>query len=109
MLWLFPAFLRRVKNEGAEPEVVVRLSTFHELNVSAIAHLACMSRCRVGLLRCPWLTHTAIDHSRRVPFYVCLAASHAVGGRDQAQPQPCERKCVLDGPAGDVGRHWVYC
>jgi len=33
VLWLFPAFLRRVKNEGAEPEVVVRLSTFHELNI----------------------------------------------------------------------------
>ncbi|CUA67110.1 hypothetical protein RSOLAG22IIIB_07188 [Rhizoctonia solani] len=33
VLWLFPAFLRRVKSEGAEPEVVVRLSTFHELNI----------------------------------------------------------------------------
>ncbi|KAG8708582.1 hypothetical protein FRC09_001146, partial [Ceratobasidium sp. 395] len=36
VLWLFPAFLRRVKNEGAEPEVVVRLSTFHELNIIRI-------------------------------------------------------------------------
>ncbi|KAG8735365.1 hypothetical protein FRC10_010684, partial [Ceratobasidium sp. 414] len=27
------AFLRRVKNEGDEPEVVVRLSTFHKLNI----------------------------------------------------------------------------
>ncbi|KAG9083347.1 hypothetical protein FRC07_013937, partial [Ceratobasidium sp. 392] len=36
VLFLFPAFLRRVKNEGAEPEVVVRLSTFHELNIIRI-------------------------------------------------------------------------
>ena len=29
----FPAFLRHVKAEGAEPDVVVRLSSFYEYNV----------------------------------------------------------------------------
>jgi hypothetical protein len=29
----FPSFFRRVKAEGADPDVVVRLSTFYELNV----------------------------------------------------------------------------
>jgi hypothetical protein len=33
VLWKFPAFLRRVRSEGADPEVVVRLATFNELNV----------------------------------------------------------------------------
>lgn len=87
VLWLFPAFLRRVKNEGAEPEVVVRLSTFHELNVSPVLVLdggwpACLGLARV--VRCPWLTHTAIDHPRRVSLHVCFATSHAGSGRDQA-------------------------
>ena len=33
VLWKFPGFLRRVRAEGADPEVVVRLATFNELNV----------------------------------------------------------------------------
>ncbi|KAI0061872.1 hypothetical protein BV25DRAFT_1826161 [Artomyces pyxidatus] len=33
VLFRFPAFLRHVKAEGADPEVVVRLSTFYELNL----------------------------------------------------------------------------
>lgn len=33
VLWKFPAFLRRVRSEGADAEVVVRLATFNELNV----------------------------------------------------------------------------
>jgi hypothetical protein len=34
VLFKFPKFLKRVRNEGAEAEVVVRLTTFDELNVS---------------------------------------------------------------------------
>lgn len=34
VLYKFPRFLRRVRAEGAEAEVVVRLTTFDELNVS---------------------------------------------------------------------------
>jgi len=37
VLWKFPAFLRRVRSEGADPEVVVRLATFDELNRIRIA------------------------------------------------------------------------
>jgi hypothetical protein len=37
VLWKFPAFLRRVRSEGADPEVVVRLATFNELNRIRIA------------------------------------------------------------------------
>jgi len=37
VLWKFPAFLRRVRSEGADPEVVVRLATFNELNVRSTA------------------------------------------------------------------------
>lgn len=37
----FPAFLRHVKAEGAEPDVVVRLSSFYEYNV-------CMYNLRVS-------------------------------------------------------------
>ena len=33
VLCRFPAFLRHVKREGAEPDVVVRLSMFYEMNV----------------------------------------------------------------------------
>jgi hypothetical protein len=33
VLWRFPTFIKRIKGEGAEPEVVIRLCTFHELNV----------------------------------------------------------------------------
>ncbi|KAF8910876.1 hypothetical protein CPB85DRAFT_1435138 [Mucidula mucida] len=33
----FPSFIRRVKAEGAKPDVVVRLSTFYTLNVIRIA------------------------------------------------------------------------
>ncbi|KDQ20257.1 hypothetical protein BOTBODRAFT_27673 [Botryobasidium botryosum FD-172 SS1] len=33
VLWLFPGFLRRTRDEGAEYEVLVRLTTYHELNV----------------------------------------------------------------------------
>lgn len=36
MLIRFPAFLRHVKAEGAQPDVVVRLSTFFELNVRVL-------------------------------------------------------------------------
>uniref|UniRef100_A0A0W0EX15 Transmembrane protein n=1 Tax=Moniliophthora roreri TaxID=221103 RepID=A0A0W0EX15_MONRR len=32
----FPGFMRRVKSEGAEPDVVVRLATFYQLNVIRI-------------------------------------------------------------------------
>jgi hypothetical protein len=32
----FPGFIRRVKQEGAEPEVVVRLTTFYQLNITRI-------------------------------------------------------------------------
>lgn len=34
VLYKFPRFLRRVRVEGADAEVVVRLTTFDELNVS---------------------------------------------------------------------------
>jgi len=37
VLWKFPGFLRRVRSEGADPEVVVRLATFNELNRIRIA------------------------------------------------------------------------
>jgi hypothetical protein len=33
VLFKFPRFLKRVRNEGAEAEVVVRLTTFDEINV----------------------------------------------------------------------------
>ncbi|KAI0041086.1 hypothetical protein FA95DRAFT_771740 [Auriscalpium vulgare] len=33
VLFRFPGFLRHVKSEGADPDVVVRLSTFYELNL----------------------------------------------------------------------------
>lgn len=36
VLVLFPIFIRHVKAEGADPDVVVRLSTFYNLNVSPI-------------------------------------------------------------------------
>lgn len=35
----FPAFLRHVKAEGAQPDVVVRLSTFFELNVRVLSRI----------------------------------------------------------------------
>ncbi|KZT27140.1 hypothetical protein NEOLEDRAFT_1240446 [Neolentinus lepideus HHB14362 ss-1] len=33
VLWLFPGFLRHIKSQGAEIEVVVRLATFYQLNL----------------------------------------------------------------------------
>lgn len=33
----FPRFLKRVRNEGAEAEVVVRLTTFDEINVRILS------------------------------------------------------------------------
>ncbi|EIN06437.1 hypothetical protein PUNSTDRAFT_105437 [Punctularia strigosozonata HHB-11173 SS5] len=33
VLWQFPVFLAHVKSEGADPDVVVRLTTFSQLNV----------------------------------------------------------------------------
>lgn len=34
VLWEFPMFLKHVKSEGADPNVVVQLHTFYQLNVS---------------------------------------------------------------------------
>jgi hypothetical protein len=36
VLFMFPRFLRKVKGEGAEPSVVVRLHKFHQLNITRI-------------------------------------------------------------------------
>ncbi|KAF5387232.1 hypothetical protein D9757_006817 [Collybiopsis confluens] len=36
VLVLFPRFIHRVKQEGAEPEVVVRLTIFYQLNITRI-------------------------------------------------------------------------
>ncbi|KAF8317609.1 hypothetical protein DL93DRAFT_2033055, partial [Clavulina sp. PMI_390] len=36
IVWTFPAFLHTVRSAGAEPEVVVRLTTFHDVNVMRI-------------------------------------------------------------------------
>lgn len=36
----FPRFIRQVKTEGADPEVVVRLGTFYHMNVSANTNAA---------------------------------------------------------------------
>ena len=36
VLWKFPKFLKHVKAEGADPTVVVRLTTFYQLNVCFI-------------------------------------------------------------------------
>lgn len=32
--FVFPRFLNTVKSAGGDPEVVIRLTTFHDLNVS---------------------------------------------------------------------------
>lgn len=37
VLWRFPRFIRHVKAEGADPSVVVRLTTFLYFNVRAAA------------------------------------------------------------------------
>ncbi|KAF9514286.1 hypothetical protein BS47DRAFT_1485158 [Hydnum rufescens UP504] len=34
VLWLFPAFIKRVRRAGGEPEVVIRLTVFKDLNIS---------------------------------------------------------------------------
>ncbi|KAF8342660.1 uncharacterized protein EI90DRAFT_773222 [Cantharellus anzutake] len=36
ILWVFPGFVDRVKSAGGEPEVVIRLLTFSDLNVTRI-------------------------------------------------------------------------
>ncbi|KAK7691931.1 hypothetical protein QCA50_005336 [Cerrena zonata] len=36
VLWKFPAFIRHVKVEGADPSVVVRLATFYQLNQARV-------------------------------------------------------------------------
>jgi hypothetical protein len=43
----FPRFLKRVKQEGAEADVVVRLTTFDELNVRAFffSHVGLLHPC----------------------------------------------------------------
>jgi hypothetical protein len=43
----FPSFLLHVRSEGADPDVVVRLSTFYQLNVSLFA---CIVETRLGNL-----------------------------------------------------------
>ncbi|KAI0785750.1 hypothetical protein C8Q75DRAFT_308037 [Abortiporus biennis] len=37
VLWRFPAFIKHVKTEGADPSVVVRLATFYQLNLARVA------------------------------------------------------------------------
>lgn len=59
----FPIFIRHVKTEGAEPDVVVRLSTFYHLNVSLLfpfqpskinlAHYRSFARCSVSVSLSP--------------------------------------------------------
>jgi hypothetical protein len=40
ILFRFPIFIRHVKEEGADPDVVVRLTTFYNLNVSWVHRTA---------------------------------------------------------------------
>lgn len=44
----FPGFIRHVKSEGADPDVVIRLATFYQLNVSC--HLLYRSYCSLKQL-----------------------------------------------------------
>lgn len=68
----FPGFIRHVKSEGAEPDVVVRLATFYQLNVS---YFLKMPRSIADDLfppayprRVPFSFHfAALDHCHRWP------------------------------------------
>ena len=40
----FPIFIHHVKEEGADPDVVIRLTTFYNLNVSLVEQLHRKSR-----------------------------------------------------------------
>lgn len=39
----FPSFIRHVKSEGAEPDVVVRLTTFYQLNLLRVVFRVCFN------------------------------------------------------------------
>lgn len=62
----FPGFIRHVKSEGADPDVVVRLATFFNLNVRRLSSHFMRDRCSYF--------HTG--HPRSVPFPVHGAVVH---------------------------------
>ncbi|KAF9515362.1 hypothetical protein BS47DRAFT_793855 [Hydnum rufescens UP504] len=72
VLWVFPGFVNRVKSAGGDPEVVVRLTTFHNLNVTRVIFRFLML---IPLLILAVDGVTAHPHVNESPLWTDLLAS----------------------------------
>lgn len=90
----FPAFLRHVKAEGAQPDVVVRLSTFFELNVRVLSLSSNRGMPGTILIReTSRYVHWFAAHPRHLPIrYGALLIDPRIG-RDSGDPS-CEQQLV---------------
>lgn len=74
--FVFPRFLDTVKSAGGAPEVVIRLTTFHDLNVSRMSRL---TRSLRDMELTTWSVfhydNDAIGYPRNLPVHLLRTAS----------------------------------